>query len=515
MPYKSTDYLIKLISRLTPTEKRQFRMSINNNSQKSGSLYMGLFDHLDKYKAYEEDQILNKVPGIKREQLSNLKSNLYKQLLSSLRLQHRNNSININIRENIDYAVILYNKGLYNASLDALEKVKKIALEAKKYSSVLTILELEKKIEGLYVTGSMYPKAQELTNQTKDVLSEININHQLSNLSLSLYGLYLQKGFVKDNKDYDFITDYLKINLPPVSIEDLGFYSKLYYYQSHVWYHFMVQDFPNYYRYANKWIELFEGDKQWATNELTIYIKGYHNVLNAAFMYQRYDRFKDVLNDFLAMGENHKKKMNDDEYSTYILIKSTHEINEFFLNGNYEDGIAYVNEHEDFLIDNELGWDLNRELSSNFKVGCLYFCVGDMQNALIHLNKITNTVYPQFREDIQCFARMLSLIIHFEEGNEILISHQIVSTYRYLSKIEHLQKALKQILSFLRKLSKTSEKDLKSEFIKLKLNLEAIEGQEFERRPFLYLDIISWLESKIEGIDLQEVLQRKIAAKSN
>lgn len=476
---------------------------------------MSLFDYLDKYKSYDEDQIINKIPGIKKEQLSNLKSNLYKQLLSILRQINRSNSINITIRENIDYAVILYNKGLYTAALDALDKVKKTAVDAKKYSSVLTILELEKKIEALYVTGSMYPKAQQLTKETTEVLKELNLNHQLSNLSLSLYGLYLQYGFVKDNKDYDFITDYFKVNLPSVSIDNLGFYGKLYYYQSHVWYHFMVQDFPNYYRYSIKWIDLFDEDKRWIDNELTIYIKGYHNVLNAAFMSQRYDKFKPVLKDFLSLGESQLKRMNEDEYSTYILIKSTHEINQFFLNGNYQDAIKYVTEHKEFLLHNELGWDLNRELSSFFKVGCIYFCAGDLDNALMYLNKITNTVYPNFREDIQCFARMLTLIIHFEKENEILITHQVISTYRYLSKIKHLQKALVAVLAFLRKLSKVNENNLKKEFIKLKTTLEAIEGDEFERRPFLYLDIISWLESKIEGISLGEVLQRKIAAKNN
>lgn len=476
---------------------------------------MSLFDYFDKYKTYDEEQILSKIPGIKREQLSNLKSNLYKQLLATLRQVNRSNSINITIRENIDYAVILYNKGLYTAALDALDKVKKTALDAKKYSSVLTILELEKKIEALYVTGSMYPKAQQLTNETGEILKELNINHQLSNLSLNLYGLYLQYGFVKDNKDYDFITDYFKVHLPSVSIDNLGFYGKLYYYQSHVWYHFMVQDFPNYYRYAVKWIELFDEDNRWITNELTIYIKGYHNVLNAAFMSQRYDKFKPILNAFLDMGESQLKRMNEDEYSTYILIKSTHEINEFFLNGKYKDAIEYVNNHKEFLLYNELGWDLNRELSSFFKVGCIYFCAGDLDNAQLYLNKITNTVYPNFREDIQCFARVLMLIIHFEKENEILITHQVISTYRYLSKIKHLQKALAAVLSFLRKLSKVNENNLKKEFIKLKITLEAIEGEEFERRPFLYLDIISWLESKIEGITLGEVLQRKIAARAN
>ncbi len=515
MPYKSTDYLYKLVKSLTPAEKRNFRIAMNRKAKSSESLFMGLFDYIDKNNEYDESKIIKTVSGIKKGQLSNIKSSLYKQLLSYLRLQSRNNSINIQIRENIDYAVVLYNKGLYMASLDLLDKVKKTALEANKYSSVLTILEFEKKIESLYVTGSMYPKAQQLTSDTNDILGLLNSNHQLSNLSLSLYGIYLQKGFVKDSADFEYLTHYFKNKLPIVAAEDLDFYGRLYFYQSHVWYYFTAQDFPNYYKYATRWIELFKTEPQWIKHELTFYIKGYHNVLNAIFMSQRYDKFKETLQEFVTIGQGLIKKMNEDEYSNYILIKSTHEINEFFLTCEYEKAIEYVETHQNFLLQNELGWDLNRELSAYFKVGCLYFCNDDLDSSLDCLNKITNTVYPNFREDIQCFARMLSLIIHFEKGNEILISHQIVSTYRYLSKIQHLQKGLKAILSFLRKLSKTNENDLKEEFIKLKINLESIEGEDFERRPFLYLDIIAWLESKIEGIPLRKVLQRKIVSKAN
>ncbi len=512
MPYKSTDHLYKLIKSLTTAEKRQFRMNMNRSSQKSGSLFMSLFDYIDKNPEYDERKLLKKVNGIKKEQLSNLKSNLYKQLLSSLRQIHRNNSIEIQLSETIDYAQVLYNKGLYLASLDVLDKVKKQAIDAQKHAFVITILDLEKKIEALYITGSMYPKAQQLTKESNQALNYLSVNHQLSNLSLSIYGLYLQKGFVKDSDDFDELSDYFKRNWPSVSLDQLDFYGKLYYYQSHVWYYFMSQDFPNYFKYATKWLELFEVEPKWKAQELTIYIKGYHNVMNALFMSQRYDRFKENLEKFISLKDEFGKKMNADEYSTFILIKSTHEINEFFLNGNYEKAIEYVNSHQNFLLNNELGWDLNRELSSYFKVGCLYFCMDDLDNSLKCLNKITNTIYPNFREDIQCFARMLTLIIHFEKGNEILISHQIISTYRYLSKIEHLQKGLRHILSFIRKLTKTSESDLKDEFIKLKESLKAIQGEDFERRPFLYLDIISWLESKIEGIPLRHVLQRKLTS---
>lgn len=513
MPYKSTDHLYKLINSLTSAEKRQFKIMMNTSSKSSDSLFMALFDHIDKNPIYDEAKIIKQVKGVTKRQLSNLKSNLYKKLLISLRQQHRAQSIDLQLREQLDHAQILYNKGLYRASIDQLEKIKKQAHELEKRAILITALELEKKIEALYITGSMYPKAMELQTESKNALNHLNVNHKLSNLSLALYGLYLQKGFVKDNQDYDQLSDFFKSNLPSVSISKLDFYGKLYYFQSHVWYHFMIQDFPNYFKYATKWKQLFEEedeDKQWISQELTIYIKSYHNILNAIFMSRAYDRFKKELSNFKQVGEAHLKMMNRDEYCTYILIKLTHEVNEFFLNGKYGEAVEFIDSNRRFLIDNELGWDLNRELSSNFKIGCLYFCEGDYDESLLCLNKITNYVYPNFREDIQCFARMLSLIIHFEKGNEILISHQIISTYRYLSKIEHLQKGLKYVLEFLRKLPQTNKSDLTEEFIKLKINLERVEGEDFERRPFLYLDIISWLESKIERIPLKDVLRRKI-----
>ena len=37
----------------------------------------------------------------------------------------------------------------------------------------------------------------------------------------------------------------------------------------------------------------------------------------------------------------------------------------------------------------------------------------------------------------------------------------------------------------------------------------ALEDSPFVRRPFLYLDIISWLESKIEQVPVQDVIRRK------
>ena len=485
-------------------------MNIGKNSSKGEPMFLTLFNVLEKSKKYDEDAILKKIPNLKKEQLPNLKGNLYRQLLSNLRVQKKTSHSSILIRENIDYAIILHSKGLYNAALDILEKTKKLAYDSERNHSVLSVLEIEKHIEGLYITGSMYPKAKQLKNETLEALRQVSINHKLSNLSLSLYGLYLQYGHVKDERDFDFITDYYKNNLPDVDLSSLDFYGKIYLYQSNVWYYHMTQDFANTYKSAQRWVDLFLDSPEWQSRELTLYIKGLHNVLNSLFMAQRYDKFAPMYEELLRLGDAQITNMNRDQLSTFKLIEFTHGINQFFLTGNFTGGSQYVQQISKAIECNEFDWDLNRIILFNYKIASIHFCNDDLDQAILHLNKITNQVYPDFREDIQCYARILNLIAHFDLGNESLVRHQVKSTYRYLSRIEQLQDALKSILNFVRKIPSIKKENLEKEFVALKKELLKIEKTQFERKPFLYLDIIAWLESKIEKVPVGVIIRRKV-----
>ena len=67
-----------------------------------------------------------------------------------------------------------------------------------------------------------------------------------------------------------------------------GFYEKLYLYQSYCWYAFIRQDFLMYYRYSQKWIDLFAENPVMIAVETGHYIKGMHNLLNAHFDLQEF-----------------------------------------------------------------------------------------------------------------------------------------------------------------------------------------------------------------------------------
>jgi len=468
---------------------------------------MQYFDLLSKGKKIEDEVALRKIDGLKKSQLSNLKANLYKQILSCLRLLERNKIDELQVREQIDFAKILYEKGLYKPCLDLLDKAKKLALKINYETLALSILYFEKRIESQHVTGSMSAKADFLSSQSNELLEQIAMTNSLSNASLLLYGRYLRHGYIKNKEEYLALKQYFDELIPEYQLDNLAFYQKLYLYQSYVWFYNMCQDFPNSYRYSQKWIDLYHEYSHKIISVTTPYLKGLHNLLNALFMATKKERFKTSLDILLAFNIEAKPNVTRNERSIYELIKTIQQLNYIYLYSDLEQEDPLLSELEKIIKDNIYSWDLNRMLVFYYKLGSLYYVLGQLDKSAHYFNKICNKEYAAFREDIQSFARIMTLIIHFDQGNEELISYQVKSLYRFLSKIKELEIVQKEIISFLRNTPKMLQKDMKKEFTDLRGRLLILKDMPYQKRPFLYLDITTWLESKIEGVPMRKLLR--------
>ncbi len=513
MPKQQTDYLIQLITSLTKAEKRQFRLWVNRNQANADVLFLKLFDFLDKQKKYDEELILKKIPGIKKRQISNLKAHLYKQLLLALRLQHRSSNTDIEIRERIDYARILYNKGLYRQSLEILDKAKSLAKVAQLDALRLTILEFEKHIESQHVTKSIDNKAEQLANESIEMSKKAMRKNLFSNLAINLYSLYLKVGYVRNEKEYFFVKEFFHSNLPNHDINELSFFEKMYLYQSYSWYYFMTQDFLNYYRYAHRWTELFHDNPKMIELEIPLYLKALHNTLNALYLTQHHGKYSKALAVLETVGEKYYQKKSKNVDSLLHIYLYFSRINLNYMEGTFTEGLKWVPKLAQKLETNEYNWDTHRIMVFNYKIACMYFGSGDNETAIDYLNKIINQKSPDLREDIQCFGRILCLIAHFNLGNDMLVEYQVKSVYRFLTKMEDMQQVQKEILKFIRKIPRIKKENLKSEFITLRDNFVKVSEMEYEKRPFLYLDIISWLESKIEDRPIQDIIQEKFLAR--
>jgi hypothetical protein len=328
-----------------------------------------------------------------------------------------------------------------------------------------------------------------------------------SNLFLELYGIYTKVGVVRNESDYAEIKQLFESKLPNNEIAELGFNEKLMLYNTHVWYNLIVQDFLNGYRYAQRWVDLFEQYPEMISYEREMYLKGIHNLLLALFHIRNYAKYIEILTMLQSLP--YAELPGDNIRVHYFLYLYTAKINQHYLEGSFSDGLIHVPEIDIFLSRYAHIIDVHRIMVIHYKLACLYFGAGDTKNAVRYLNLVIHSGERAWREDIQSFARILNLIAHYELGNDLLVEYQIKSVYRFLLKMNEMNGVQMEIFSFLRKLPLQSPAQRVSVFSELKLNLLQLSEERFEKRPFLYLDIISWLEAKIEGITVQETVQRK------
>ncbi len=514
MPKPQTDALLQLMGSMTKSEKRHFRIFVNRNQTTEDALFMRLFDELEKIKSYDEEAILKKIPDIKKQQLSNLKAHLYKQILLCLRLVHRNYNEDIDLREKLDYARILYNKGLYKQSLEMLEKTKQGAMRLNIHTLALEAVEFEKQIESQYVTTSKSDRADQLAEESTHLSDMIKRQQSFSNLSLQLLSLYLKVGYARNQKDHLYAKEFFNSHLPKYNFEELSFTEKLSLTQSYVEFYSLTQDFLMVYKHAQKWVELFEEHPEMMEINAPNYLRGLHNLLISLFFLNQEERFVATLQ---KLEDFSTKKLQKDANTEGLaqLYSYIHHINLHYMNGTFTAGLKWIPELEKVLKENPYSWDENRCLVFHYKIACLYFGSGKSSKAIDHLNVIINQRNPDYREDIQCFARILNLISHYELGNMQLVEYQAKSVYRFLLKTGDMHEVQRLILQFIRKMPYMTPNLVKKEFVSLKHSLERVKEMPYEKRPFLYLDIISWLESKIQGKNVEDIIKVKFMQHKN
>jgi hypothetical protein len=513
MPNRSTDELFQLIKSLNKSEKRLFKLHVKRMSGSDDLKILSLFDALDGMAEYDEDKLLRKNPSIQKQQLSNMKAYLYKQLLSSL--THASPDIETQLSEQIMFARLLYNKGLYMQSLKILDKVKAAAKVNNQSTYRLQALIFEKKIEAMHITRSMEGKAEELSRESDEVNRRVFLLSRLSGFALQLYSWYIQHGHARDEKDEKAIEDFFYANLPECDLKKMDFYERIYYYQAYSWYTFILQDLLGFYRYSQKWVNLFEANKEMKNIESIQYVKGLHNLSTAHFVLSNYKKFEEVLHQFEAFAacEEGQKDFNT-EIQTFIYLKIA-QLNKHFMHGTFTQGLALVPYIEEKIEAYKLHIDTHRILIFYYKIACLYFGSGDNEKAIDYLNLIINRK-PDLRTDLHCYARLLHLIAHYELGNYQLVEYLIKSVYRFMAKMKNLNVVEEEIFKFLRKSFSLTSAKIADEFNPLKQKLEALLGNPLATRSFMYLDIIGWLESKIENVPVQQIIHNKyLASKKN
>tara|TARA_R110000737_G_scaffold259653_1_gene268175 strand:- start:641 stop:1195 length:555 start_codon:yes stop_codon:yes gene_type:complete len=179
-------------------------------------------------------------------------------------------------------------------------------------------------------------------------------------------------------------------------------------------------------------------------------------------------------------------------------------MNLHFLNGTFKEGLKDIPSTIKRIKRYSRKLDYHKVMVIYYKVAWMYIGAEEPSNALYYLDYIIDLTDKSLREDIQCYARIMKLMALFDmqEYNQILKYGK--DFQKFYDKLKHPNRVQLTVLQMLEKLANApifSQKDiLREDFEKLKL----LKENNFEKRAFIYLDVLPWISSKLERRSIGE-----------
>ncbi len=511
MAISKTDDLFRLIRSLTKSEKRTFRLFAERIKRSDELLYMNLFDIMDKQKKLDEDSIRSKLGNPSPVKYSNAKRHLYEQILTSLRMLNKSKRSNIQLREYIDFVYILYGKGLQLQALKVLQKAKKLAIAQHHDFSLITIIELEKLIHSRHITRTETRPIQELTEQASEKIDTLANRVKLSNLKMLLHRFYIVNGHVKNEQEAQEVRQFFNQQIPAIGNEALGQMEKVLLYQSHVWYYYILNDFENCYEYALKWVQVFQEYDELQTRDINLFLRGYHYLLTCSYNLRKQESYAQYHGELEKFRKTNYHRFDRNTQVLSFLYTHSGRLNLHFLNGSFDEGVksikttlARLERYKDIL-------DKHKVMIFYYKIAWMYLANGQPGKSIKYLNYILDMTNVSLRTDIQAYARLMFLMVHYELENYNLLPSLIRNYHSFFTKKDLDNKVQSCFLQFFKEIINAPILDRKPVMKKFLNKLQDLENNKYEQRAFLYLDSITWLQAQVEKRSMGAIIKERNA----
>lgn len=506
-----SEQLFRLIKSMTKSEKRQFKLYSKRIAPDETKKFVALFDALDSLAEYDDVLLKRKVTQIPESQIPNMKAHLFDQVLKSMRLSVNKKNIPAQIVQLYENAEILYNKCLYNDTLQLLDKAKSKIKLSENVFLMPAILELEKRALKQAMNKNIEERSEEMIRETKASVKSLQTINGFSNLSIKLNSFYQKQGFIRNKTDLQKTKSYMQRNMPAYDENKLSFIEKVQLYMALSGYYLYIQDVENALLISSKWVDIFEANEDMKFLQQEYYIKALNSLLVCLNKKHDYSEFVSTHRKLIAIKRDKSatltKNINLNLFKTIYI----HEINRHFMLGEFKSGTRIVSKFQNELNEIIHLLDKHTVLILYYKIACLYFGSSNFKQAVRWLNLIIQEPDTDLREDLHSFSRILRLICYFELGDDLMIESNIRATYRFLLRKKEFGKYEEFILKFLRESgSFYTLMEIIEKFKQLKNQMHKLEKDAYEKRAFNYFDIISYLESRIENKSIEEVVKGKL-----
>ncbi|MEM6396388.1 MAG: hypothetical protein AAF741_08580 [Bacteroidota bacterium] len=498
------DQLWRLVKSLTKAEKRNFKMYATRAEANNNAKFVQLFDAMDRLEEPDDSLLLEKLPVKNSGQLSNLKRHLYGEIMTSLRLLYISKEIDIELRQQIDYARILYGKGLFLDALRILERNKQKAVDHNQDLLHLEILEFQKLIEARHVTRSRQVKDKmDLLLNESAKRSVISLQtSELINVNIQIHGYYIDNGHCRTEEEMDDVEKFWsQINqrriLGPTRNET--FIEKVNRFQANMWYRYIRLEFDQAQEEALNAANLFDLNQHelMDTRDPDLYLRCLY--YTGVIAYLRLDekqlrRSKEKMDTFSA---RFRDTFNDNSKIFDTTYRELTALNLYFLTADWDAAYQHAQRLKKKLKANQLPLPPHRRLLMYYKLASVAFARGDASSALDYLNLIIDTKQSMLGEELLLSTRLLHLLCHYELGNLSLVDYHLTNVNRLFKRSRSTAQTHMAAIAGLRKLVRSAPGEQSKSYRDMYRKLADLQDLAYEQKAGAYLNVMRWVERKI------------------
>jgi len=503
MPKISSNDLFTLIKSLDKHEKRRFKLFAKARDTKEDMIYLKLFDAIEKQKEFDEKNILIKIPELGISKLNKTKYVLQELILDSIR-HYQSSGIDVQLTAVTQNINILLEKGLFKICQKKLLKAKETAKEHEKFLQHMELLFLE--YELIRAQSFLGHDEKAMVNLYDEVFTTIskykNLNEYMLLLSRTQATVY-HGASARGKEGEGFFRNILSTPALKNEKQVLSNRALYFFYFSHILCHSRLNEPEKAYPYLEKISGLMDHYPAQITQKPYTHIGILNNLANNQLALKKYCAVPETLKKMREVPCRSKLQERLVFYLSNLI-----ELVLYNSTGKFENGIkliASINNQPLAVLDKQ------QQANIDYYFSCIYFGVGNYTAANKYLQLVLRDV-TDFRVDLQCFARILQLIIYYETEKQDLLEYSVKSTYRFLYKRNRLYKMETVLLDFIRKdiRNMNSKTEIRKGLEALHDKLQGVFTSSYEQSVLSYFDILAWLNSKIKNISFEKAIQQAL-----
>jgi hypothetical protein len=431
----ATKDLFQLVSSLSSAEKRAFKvMSARQEGEKQ---YLHLFDELEKMATAQppiepDEEILKtrlKRKGVKEGQFHVVRNYLLQLIFKTLRIGQDEDSREDALKITLQEAKVLERRGLFESAIGKLETA---LAESKKYAYHALTTEILQRL--VYLQGQRDLRQYALTIQ--NYLNDIEQTAQKQQAEAEAFSLHYRSFILYRTKKGTPIATF-EVEMRAVYAQ-LGDAPKAHTLWAQVYFHHaqaalaeLRGDPDEAFRRHGQVLKVWEEYPDIRQERLRQFVVHTANYLNFCIARREFDRFE----EHFKVLKNVETKIFDDEAEVFQ--------NRVFLEQFYYLNRAELEKARDLVPEIESGLqkyrhkiNKSRELALRYHSIVAHFALEEYQQALEHCLELMSLGKSEHRVDVQSFAKILQLIIHFELRDHQYLDGRVASAMRNLENRE-------------------------------------------------------------------------------